>query len=129
MRPTLRGVLLVGAGGSLGTAARYLAGELFPGVDPAVTLFAVNLLGSFLLGALSADLTSSRFSERSQARWHLFLRVGLLGGFTSYSALVVVSVHFLKQGTTLTMFVYGIGMLLLGCVSSFIGLKFREHCR
>jgi CrcB protein len=80
---------VVMAGGALGAAGRFLVGQWLmrhaEGGFPWGTL-AVNLLGSlaagFLLGALA---------ERSPQFlwWRLFLMVGVLGGFTTYSALMV----------------------------------------
>ncbi|MFO0030302.1 MAG: fluoride efflux transporter FluC [Pseudomonadota bacterium] len=80
---------VVMAGGALGAAGRFLVGQWLmrhaEGGFPWGTL-AVNLLGSlaavFLLGALD---------ERSPQVlwWRLFLMVGVLGGFTTYSALMV----------------------------------------
>jgi CrcB protein len=80
---------VVMAGGALGAAGRFLVGQWLmrhaEGGFPWGTL-AVNLLGSlaagFLLGAL--DERSPQFLW-----WRLFLMVGVLGGFTTYSALMV----------------------------------------
>lgn len=77
---------LVIAGGALGVAVRAalvlpLEGG-HPLVVPAVTL-AVNVLGSFLLGAVVGALDDRRPLLR------LFLGTGALGGFTTYSAFAV----------------------------------------
>lgn len=80
---------VVMAGGALGAAGRFLVGQWLlrhaAGGFPWGTL-AVNLLGSlaagFLLGSL--DERSPQF-----VWWRLFLMVGVLGGFTTYSALMV----------------------------------------
>lgn len=82
-------LMVVMAGGALGAAGRFLVGQWLmrhaEGGFPWGTL-AVNLLGSlaagFLLGAL--DERSPQF-----VWWRLFLMVGVLGGFTTYSALMV----------------------------------------
>jgi CrcB protein len=90
MNPTIGLQLaVVMAGGALGAAGRFLVGQWLmrhaEGGFPWGTL-AVNLLGSlaagFLLGAL--DERSPHFLW-----WRLFLMVGVLGGFTTYSALMV----------------------------------------
>ena len=78
-------LLLVMLGGAVGAGARHLAGVaglrwLGPGF-PWPTLF-VNLLGSLLMGLLAGWLVQKGGSE--QAR--LFLAVGVLGGFTTFSA-------------------------------------------
>lgn len=69
-------------GGGLGAVARYGLGSavqrLAGGAWPIGTL-AVNLLGCFAIGALGAHLDR-------RPEWLPFLVVGLLGGFTTFSA-------------------------------------------
>jgi CrcB protein len=80
---------VVMAGGAVGAAGRFLLGQWLmrhaEGGFPWGTL-AVNLLGSFAAGVLLGAL-----DERSPnfLVWRLFLMVGVLGGFTTYSALMV----------------------------------------
>lgn len=78
--PPLQEVLLVALGGGLGSVVRFLGSaamtRLFPGF-PLGTLL-VNVLGCFLMGVL-AGLTSDRTIRAA-------LGVGLLGGFTTFSA-------------------------------------------
>jgi CrcB protein len=75
--------LFVGAGGAIGSVLRYCAYLLFAGSAarnfPLATL-AVNAAGSFLIGFLSV------FLQGSNERWRLFLSVGILGGFTTFSS-------------------------------------------
>lgn len=77
-------LLLVIVGGALGVAARALIVVPFsvgahPLVVPGLTL-AINVLGSFLLGAVVGA-----FGDR-RPRLRAFLGTGVLGGFTTYSA-------------------------------------------
>lgn len=81
----MKPLLLVMAGGALGSGARHLVGRatlatLGPGW-PWGTL-AVNLLGGVLMGALAGTLARTGADEA----WRLLLGVGLLGGFTTFSA-------------------------------------------
>ena len=78
-------LLIVMFGGALGAGARHLVGSLTlarlgPGF-PWGTL-SVNLAGGLLMGLLAGWLTRSGGSEASR----LFLAVGVLGGFTTFSA-------------------------------------------
>ena len=81
-------VLLVGAGGFLGAAARYgvivAVGKLFsqPGFPWGVLI--ANVAGSFIIGVL-AGIGDSRHIWSEQAR--LFLFIGILGGFTTFSSI------------------------------------------
>jgi len=83
----MRELLWVGAGGFLGAISRYLIGgwvHRFPGTGgfPYGTL-AVNALGCLVIGFLGAlSETRSLFSPELR----LFVFLGLLGGFTTFSS-------------------------------------------
>ncbi|WP_413318249.1 CrcB family protein [Agrococcus sp. 1P02AA] len=78
----LRSVLAVFLGGALGTATRALLQEALP---EWWLLFAVNALGSALLGLSVAALSTAPAWLRHG------VGAGVLGGFTSYSAVAVAS--------------------------------------
>ncbi len=89
-------VLLVGLGGFLGAVARYGVGSLVQarwGGLPWGTLV-VNVVGCFLIGALSR-LAEARggFTDETRA----FLVIGVLGGFTTFSAFGWDTLHLLEQ--------------------------------
>ena len=73
---------LVMAGGAVGVLARYLLTLASPG-NGLATLLAINLGGSLLLGVVAGAFGSA-------PRRRAFLGTGVLGGFTSYSALAPV---------------------------------------
>ncbi|SNR71432.1 fluoride efflux transporter CrcB [Blastococcus mobilis] len=102
--------VLAALGGALGALARWGLTEVLPspGGWPVATLL-VNLTGCFLLGALLAGL-ATRSSEPSWAR--PFLGVGVLGGYTTYSAFAVEVVR-LADGGALTL---AVGYMLLSLV-------------
>jgi len=77
--------LLIGLGGFLGAVMRYLL-SLLPISErigfPIVTLL-INIAGAFLIGLL-AGLTLK--NPALDTDWMAFLRVGLCGGFTTFSS-------------------------------------------
>ncbi|MEP3889596.1 MAG: fluoride efflux transporter CrcB [Hellea sp.] len=82
----MTGILYVALGGALGASARHLLGiaalkTLGPGY-PYGTM-AANVIGGFLMGLLAGWL-ALKVSGGTNLR--LFLGVGLLGGFTTFSA-------------------------------------------
>jgi CrcB protein len=88
---TLPLVLGVAGGGALGSLLRFAIGRAFPtaaGALPWATL-GINVLGSFALGLLAG--TSLARPDASPAL-RAFLGVGLLGGFTTFSAFSVETV-------------------------------------
>ena len=112
MLPTWRELLAVTTGGMLGTGARLAIDSLVG--QPASTL-AINVVGSFALGLLVARVWSSA------APWaRAGLGAGLLGSFTTFSALAVTLV-------TLA-FTWGAALYLglslaLGLLAAWAGLR------
>jgi CrcB protein len=83
---TMINILIVGAGGFLGTIARFVAVRSIDGklnaAFPYGTL-TVNLIGSLILGFIMAFLMrKTGVSEQ----WKIFLGAGFCGGFTTFSA-------------------------------------------
>ncbi|WP_230379402.1 CrcB family protein [Microbacterium sp. ZXX196] len=66
------------AGGALGALARHLV--LLPSDGSLLVLVAINIGGSAVLGLVTGALGD-------RGRWRAFCGTGVLGGFTSYSAL------------------------------------------
>lgn len=112
---------LVMLGGALGAAARYLVGQAMLGWlgpnYPWGTL-AVNLIGGLAMGVLMGML--ARMAAGEQAR--LFLAVGVLGGFTTFSAFSLELVTMLERGAMLTALGYALASVLGAVLALFAGL-------
>ena len=96
--PRLHAFAAVAAGGALGAMARWgvdLIGEA--GGHPPVwaTLF-VNVLGCLLMGVLVSYVLSH---PARHGLWRPFLGVGVLGGFTTFSAFAVDTVLLVRDGS------------------------------
>ena len=80
-------LLYVGLGGAFGAICRYLlgvqAGRALGSAWPYGTL-AANVIGGLLMGVLAGVLAHRGGGD--QERWRLLLGVGVLGGFTTFSA-------------------------------------------
>lgn len=78
-------ILLVGAGGFIGSVLRYLVGGYFQGFAKSFPLgtLAVNVIGCFVIGLL-AQLGESRNLFTNETRAFIF--IGILGGFTTFSS-------------------------------------------
>lgn len=95
---TLRRLLLVVLGGTIGTAARLAIAAVMPEPTgfPLATLF-VNVLGALLIGILAAQPLERRPGGSGPAaitgaELRMLLGTGMLGGFTTYSAFAVGTV-------------------------------------
>lgn len=92
-------LLWVGAGGFLGSVGRFVIAGFFNRLSPALAFpigtLAVNILGCFLIGLLHG-LAESRNMLGTDTR--IFLFIGVLGGFTTYSTFGFESLALLKDG-------------------------------
>jgi fluoride exporter len=114
-------LLAIGAGSFIGGVLRYLL-TLF--VQSRATIafpfgtLAVNLIGCFLMGLLFALLSKSALG----AEWRLFLVTGILGGFTTFSAFSLESVHMLQTAQYGQAMLYILASVLLGLLATFAGI-------
>jgi CrcB protein len=114
---------LVGIGGALGAMARYgLAlgvGRFWFGTFPVATL-AANVLGSLAMGVLVGLLT--RFLPPNAEDIRLFLAVGVLGGFTTFSAFSLDTITLIERGA-LAQAVFYVALSVVVClVGLYLGL-------
>jgi len=93
--------LLVFAGGGIGAAGRYwlqgLVYQRFGTQFPAGTLL-VNIIGCLLIGFLMSTL-EDRFVLYPSLR--IFLTIGILGGFTTFSSFSYETIALLRDGELL----------------------------
>ena len=111
--------LAVGLGGFAGSVLRYLAGRLplqSPEGFPYVTLM-INVLGSFAIGLIAAVAAKRADID---PRLVLFLRVGLCGGFTTFSTFSSETFSLLRAGSYVGAAAYVLLSVLLGVLAVFL---------
>jgi len=115
-------VLIVFAGGAVGTLARYeLTALPTPGGLPLPTFF-VNIVGAFLLGVLLEGLLRGGPDAGWRQTTRLLLGTGFMGGFTTYSTFSVEVATLSGDGRYLEGFGYAILSLLLGVGAAALGV-------
>ncbi len=119
--------LSVGIGGFLGSVLRYLL-SLVPflnkGTIPYQTLLA-NVLGAFLIGIIVG------FSSRNPSVSEpviLMLKVGVCGGFTTFSTFSNESLSLLENGKYSDAFTYVLLSLILCVTGVFLGKQLITFC-
>ncbi len=117
----------VAIGGAFGAALRYQTGRALTGwLGPAaMTAFpwatlAVNALGSVLMGLLAGWLAARGQGAGEQLR--LLLGVGLLGGYTTFSAFSLEMVLLIERGQLTIAALYAFLSVALGITGLFAGL-------
>ena len=120
----MKAVLLVALGGAIGSVTRYkLSGLiLHHTIDwrfPAGT-FTVNVLGCLVAGVL-AGLAEKHDMLSADARLLLF--TGLLGGFTTFSAFGVETMHLIKRGELAVASANVLLSVAAGLLALWIGLE------
>lgn len=116
----MRELVAVFVGGIVGTGLRYGADALIPHTNttfPLSTLL-VNVVGSFLLGLLVA-----RFWMRASTWLKAGLGTGLVGSFTTFSAIMVSIVAQASNGLWLLSLGYLILSLAIGFGAAALGLR------
>ena len=88
----------------------------------------INILGAGLLGLLVERLARPP-SGRHQRRLGLLIGTGLLGGFTTYSALAVDTVQLLRAGAAGLAIAYAVGTLALGVIATWLGTRLGRAVR
>jgi len=111
--------LLVALGGALGASARYgvglaVARVLGSAAFPWATLF-VNVAGGLAMGVLAARVGPENESTR------LLLGVGILGGFTTFSAFSLETVRLAQTHAASALF-YVLASFILSVGACWIGL-------
>lgn len=115
-------LLIIALGGALGAVSRFLLGN---GVSRALGsalpygTFVINIVGCFAMGLLMTIIVDR---EMLPAAWRLFLCVGFLGGFTTFSSFGYEALMLLTEGRLLAALAYVGGSVVLGLVAAATGV-------
>jgi CrcB protein len=114
--------LLIGLGAFLGANARYMMqtwtaarwGTSFP-----LGTLLINVIGSFALGFF---LTAATQRAAISTNWRLFIAVGLLGGYTTFSSFTYETLALLQGDRWLAPMLYLGGNVVVGLLAAFAGI-------
>lgn len=112
--------LMVGLGGAAGSMLRYgvtLIGTALH-LSGNIATFAVNILGSFLIGLLTGCCKDGSLL--------LLLTVGLCGGFTTFSTFSLQNVRMLQDGKILAAVIYILATVIVCIFMAWLGYRFGQ---
>ena len=112
--------IVVGVGGFVGAVCRYLIGmiPLKEGCTFPIKTFLINIAGSFLIGIVAALAMKT---ESLDSRTVLFLKVGICGGFTTFSSFALETTDLMKDGKMHLAAIYTVLSVTLGVLAVFAG--------
>lgn len=114
--------LFVGLGGALGAISRFALNQ-FTYKVMSISVFwctlCINLIGCFAMGLLMTLMAEKGFLSSS---WRLFLCVGLLGGFTTFSSFGYETLTLLMESKFILAFTYAVVSLIVGVLSAGLGV-------
>lgn len=113
----------IAIGGAIGACLRFAVGEwmlhLFGRAFPFGTLL-VNILGSFVIGLLYGLLITEQIAPNP---WRIFIGIGVLGAFTTFSTFSMDTVLLLQQGDWQKAIANVVLNLVLCLTLAWLGLK------
>ena len=116
-------LLFVALGGAIGSSLRYLITFGLPILNGSYLIwrtFSVNIIGSLLIGISAAFFESNIESPNLR----VFLVVGILGGFTTFSSFAVDNIVLIKDGDFKMAAIYILSTNVLGILAAFLGYYF-----
>jgi len=121
---TLTATLVVALGGGIGAALRFHLGRMVgamtgSGAQFPWPTFSINVAGSLAMGVLAGWL--ARQGTGGEA-WRLLLGVGVLGGFTTFSAFSLEIVLLVQRGMILLAAIYAASSVVAGAIGLLAGL-------
>ncbi len=119
--------LHVALGGAIGAVLRYQLGRgLTAWLGPQTVMafpwatLAANVIGSLAMGLLFGWMAKHGPAESEQMR--LLLGVGLMGGFTTFSAFSLEMMMLIERGQAMTAVSYSLVSILAGLTALYVGL-------
>ena len=106
-------ILAVGLGGFIGAVFRYLIG-LIPIKETMVfpiKTFCINIIGCLLIGLITVMVSRN---PDINPKWILFLKVGICGGFTTFSTFALETNELIKGGHMGIAFLYVVLSTVIG---------------
>lgn len=115
-------ILTVALGGALGAVSRFCIGNIVSkclGSSLPYGTFLINIVGCFFMGLLMTVIAERQLLPSA---WRLFLCVGFLGGFTTFSSFGYETFSLINNGKLLEALGYAGGSVVLGLLAAVIGV-------
>jgi CrcB protein len=116
-------LLFVALGGAVGSVSRYVLNDrvrALLGTGWPSGIFTINVMGGFLMGCLIGVLAHRGGAD--QEKWRVLVGVGVLGGFTTFSAFSLDVALMVERREWAAAALYSVGSVVLSVVALFAAL-------
>lgn len=116
-------VILIFLGGGIGSVLRYLSNAFVrnqTGNDFPYGILAINVIGSFLIGLTYSLIKKYEFASSDHIA--SFIMVGILGGFTTFSAFSLDVITMFNDGKAPAALIYVASSVIFSLLAAYLGL-------
>lgn len=121
MNPLLSEMIVVAAGGAVGSGLRFLTSkklsEMVTSTFP-YPILVVNIIGCLVMGMLAGFFIKHTASNELR----LFLTVGVMGGYTTFSSFALDTMILVERGDMKTAAVYVVSSVTLSIIAFAAGM-------
>lgn len=121
----MKSVFYIALGGALGALSRYGISILLKQQNQLsfpVNTFTINVIGCLAIGYFAAHTLKTNQNQLLIQ----FVIIGLLGGFTTFSAFSLESIQLFKNGKTTIALVYIFASNIIGLTATIIGFQLHK---
>lgn len=118
-------ILAVFFGGGFGSLSRFLLASYIVNFTERAFFFGtltVNIIGSFIIGIAWGFFERHEYLDN----WRLFIIIGFLGGFTTYSSFALESFTLIKNGSYATAAMYILATNVFAILAAFGGYSLMK---
>ena len=108
-------IIVAALGAIVGAGLRFAITQAITSLDSIWVIAGINIVGAFLIGLLAANLTSERL--------RIFILTGVLGGFTTYSA---IALDVTNLGLSLVALSYLAVTFIGGTFAALLGMRIKK---
>ena len=114
--------LLIGLGGFFGTSLRFITSALVEKIIP-VSIFPLGTILVNIIGCLCIGIFTGYFSSKisDSNNFYLFITIGLLGGYTTFSAFAYEAHLFIQNGEIIKLTLYIASQVIIGVFLALLG--------
>ena len=121
--------IAVAVGGALGSAARHAVSRVvhqeWPSLRFPLATAIVNIVGCCVIGVLAGLVATGRLPMRPT--WREFVFVGILGGFTTFSAFGLDTITLVRSGDSSRALLNILFQVVCGLAAAYSGLVLAER--